>query len=241
MRAFSSLYPPKYFIDFWLQLFILFNTTPDINFPPRVLSKIQNWPAGTRPDQSLCKLKDVKYSKSIVEDREFEQTRKALDARCKLLKKEGRGNRPFAAEAIGDDEVSVLYEINILGISSAEALINTVWLMNSIHFGLRGCDEHRQMCWSDVKLLRDADGTEYLEYCERQTKTRSGEEPRNIRPVKPKAFARPDGPPEKDPVFVYKFYSEKRPSSMQTVEAPYYLGINHSKDSSERWFKVSPM
>ena len=147
----------------------------------------------------------------------------------------------MAAEAISDDEVSVLYESNILGISSAEALINTVWLMNSIHFGLRGCDEHRQMCWSDVKLLRDADGTEYLEYCERQNKTRSGEEPRNIRPVKPKAFARPDGPREKDPDFAYKFYSEKRPSSMQTVEALYYLGINHSKDSSKWWFKASPM
>ena len=51
-------------------------------------------------------LKNVKYSKSIVEDREFEQTRKVLDARCKLLKKEGRGNRPFAAEAISDDEVT---------------------------------------------------------------------------------------------------------------------------------------
>ena len=48
-----------------------------------------------------------------------------------------------AAEAISDDEVSVLYENNILRISSAEALINTIWLMNSIHFGLRGCDEHR--------------------------------------------------------------------------------------------------
>ena len=173
--------------------------------------------------------------------REFEQTRKALGARCKLLKKEGRGNRPFAAKAISDDEVSVLYESNILGISSAEALINTVWLMNSIHSGLRGCDEHRQMCWSDVKLLRDADGTEYLEYCERQTKTRSSEEPRNIRPVKPKAFARPDGPPEKDPVFVYKFYSEKRPNLIQAVEAPYYLGINYGEDPSKCWFKESPM
>ena len=57
-------------------------------------------------------LKNVKYSKSIVEDREFEQTitRKALDARCKLLKKEGKGNRPFAADAISDDEVSSLRE-----------------------------------------------------------------------------------------------------------------------------------
>ena len=106
---------------------------------------------------------------------------------------------------------------------------------------MRGCDEQRQMCWTEVKLLRDADGTEYLEYCERQTKIRSREEPRNIRPVKPKAFARPDGLPEKDPVFVHKFYSEKRPSSMQTVEAPYYLGINHSRDSSKCWFKGSPI
>ena len=47
--------------------------------------------------------------------------------------------------------------------------------------------------------------------------------------------------PKKTPVFVYKFHSEKRPSSMQTVEAPYYLGINHSKDSSKCWFKASPM
>ena len=128
-----------------------------------------------------------------------------------------------------------------MGISGADALINTVWLMNSIHFGLRGCDDYHQMCWSDVKLLRDADGTEYLECSDHQTKKRSGEEPRNIRLVKPKAFAWPDGPPEKDPVFVYKFYSEKRPSSMQTVEAPYYLGMNHSKDSSKCWFKASPM
>ena len=107
-------------------------------------------------------LKNVKFLKSIVEDREFEQTRKALDARCELLKKEGRWNRPFAAKAISDDEVSVLYESNIQGISSAEALINTIWRKNSIHFGLRGWDKHCQMCWSDVKLLRNAEGTEYL-------------------------------------------------------------------------------
>ena len=75
----------------------------------------------------------MKYSKSIAEDREFEQTRKVLDARCKVLKKEGRGNRTFAAEAVSDDEVSVHYESKLLGVSSAEALINTDWLMNSIH------------------------------------------------------------------------------------------------------------
>ena len=63
-------------------------------------------------------LKKVKYSKSIV--KEFEQTRKPADARCKLLKKEGRENRRFAAEAISDDKVNVLYENNILGIPSTD-------------------------------------------------------------------------------------------------------------------------
>ena len=38
-----------------------------------------------------------------------------------------------------------------------------------------------------------ADGTEYLEYSERQTKTRTGAEPRYVRAVKPKAFAAPKG------------------------------------------------
>ena len=134
---------------------------------------------------------------------------------------------------------SVLYESNIRGISGAEALINTVWLMNLNYFGLRGCDERRQMRWSDVKILRDAYGTEYLEYCERQTKTRSAEEPRNIRSVKPKTFAMPDSAPEKDPVSVYKFYPEKDLAQCRASKHLYYLGLNNSKDCSKYWFKES--
>ena len=70
----------------------------------------------------------------------------------------------------------------------------------------------------------EADGTEYLEYSERQTKTRTEAEPRNVRAVKPKAFAAPNGPPERDPFAAYKIYSEKRPDAMNKPDAPYYLG-----------------
>ena len=45
----------------------------------------------------------------------------------------------------------------------------------------------------------EADGTECLEYSERQKETRTGAEPRNVRAVKPKAFTAPNGPPERDP------------------------------------------
>ena len=64
-----------------------------------------------------------------------------------------------------------------------------MWFINTKHFGLRGCDEH--MKWGDVQLLTDVNGAEYLEYSERQLKTRTGAEPRgsrNVRAVKPKAF-----------------------------------------------------
>ena len=86
---------------------------------------------------------------------------------------------------------------------------------------------------------RHVDGTEYVEYSERQTKTRTGAELRHIRSVKPKAFTTQDGPVERNPVFVYKIYREKRPNSMLTVEAPFYLSINYSNNSDKFWFKTS--
>ncbi|KAL9981538.1 hypothetical protein ACROYT_G010249 [Oculina patagonica] len=164
--------------------------------------------------------RERKYSASIIEDTVFDQARKCLEARSKQLKNEGKGNKPNAAEALTDVEENVLFEKNLLGISNAEALLITVWLFNAVHFGLRGCEEHGQMTWGDVELYMEADGTEYLEYPERQTKTRTGAEPRNVRAVKLKAFAAPNGPPKRDPVAVYKIYSEKRPDAMNKPDAP---------------------
>ena len=188
-------------------------------------------------------LKERKYSASIIEDTVFDQARKCLEARSKQLKKEGKGNKPNAAEALTDVEENILYEKNLLGISNAEALLNTVWLFNSVHFGLRSCEEHRQMTWGDMQLHMEADGTEYLEYSEGQTKTRAGAEPRNVRAVKTKAFAAPNGPPERDPVAVYKIYSKNRPDAMNKPDASYCLGINYTKSpsSNKLWFKSSAM
>ena len=96
-------------------------------------------------------LKECKYTVSVIEDVAFERARICLEVKNKQLKKEGKGNRPNAAEALSDNEINILYEKNLLGISNGEALINTLCrLFNSLHFGLRGCGEHRQMCWGDV-------------------------------------------------------------------------------------------
>ena len=79
------------------------------------------------------------------------------------------------------------------------------------------------MKWGDVQLVTDLNGAEYLEYSERQTKTRTGAEPRNIRAVKPKAYSFANGSPDRNPVFVYKAYSEKRPSSMTDSDSPGFI------------------
>ena len=76
-------------------------------------------------------LKERKYSASInfVEDIVLEQARQCLEARSKEdkeLKREGKGNKPNAAEPLTDVEENILYEKIILGISNAKALLDTV-------------------------------------------------------------------------------------------------------------------
>ena len=185
-------------------------------------------------------LKRENYPSSIITDRCFETTRKCLLSKQKELKSEGRGNKDHAAATLTDKDIDILYENQLLGLHSPESIVNTLWLNNSIHFGLRGCQEHRKMFWEDVKLVKDSEGVDYLEYTERQTKTRTGTDTENTRKVKPKMFATST---ERNPVAVYKAYSEMRPANMNTPEAPFYLGINHTKikNTNKNWFKSAPM
>ena len=186
-------------------------------------------------------LKKKNYGFSIMKDSEFEQARKALQSKQKDLKQKGKGNKPNASVALTEEEIKLLYDKGLLGTSTPEALLNTVWFNNAIHFGLRGCKEHRDMCWGDVQLRQTTNGEEFLEYSERQTKTRTGENPRDVRQIKPKMFSVPGS--EKDPVAAYKLYAKKMPTEMNDNDASFYLAVNNftKKESSNPWFKKSPL
>lgn len=93
-----------------------------------------------------------------MKDVQFEQTRKALHSKQRDLKRKSKGNRPNASAALSEEDIHVPYEKNLLGSFTAEALLNAVWFNNTIHFGLRGCKEHREMCWGDVKLYQTSTG-----------------------------------------------------------------------------------
>lgn len=88
------------------------------------------------------------------------------------------------------------------------------------------------MCWGDVKLCQTSTGQEYLAFNERETKTRSGNDPWNVRAIAPKMFAVPNN--EKCPVKAYKIYAEKRPAEMKIDDAPFYLAVNNVKSGSGR-------
>ena len=188
------------------------------------------------------------YGKTIFKDFDFKKTRDALKAKQKELKRHGLGKRPKATTALTDDEIEILFDKKLLGLSSPQALLNTVWLNNMIHFGLRGCKEQKELRWGDVILKTDSGDKEYLEYFERQTKTRTGEDPRNQRPIKPRMYANNDAiSVDRDPVHVYKMYKETRPPSMLEPDSSFYLSVNyfktetHSSVEGKNWFKAQPM
>jgi len=93
------------------------------------------------------------------------------------------------------------------------------------------------VCWGNVQLLQTTSGEEFLEYSEKQTKTRTGENPRDVRQIKPFSVLGS----EKDPVAAYKLYAKKRLTGMNDSYDPFYLAVNNctKQESSKPWFQTS--
>ena len=62
-----------------------------------------------------------------MKDVQIEQTRKALQSKQRDLKRKDKGNKPNASATLSEEDIQVLYKKDLLGSSSAEALLNTVW------------------------------------------------------------------------------------------------------------------
>ena len=90
---------------------------------------------------------------------------------------------------------------------------------------MRPGKEQRDLCWGDLELKLDAQGGHYVKFStERQTKTQTGENPRNIRETRPKMFENPDNI-ERCPVTAFLCYKDKRPPETLNVNSPFYLAI----------------
>ena len=75
----------------------------------------------------------------------FEKARTALKSKKRDLKKKGKRDKPDAPVPHTEDDIKLLYNKRLLEKSTPEALLNTVCFNKTVHFGLRGCKEHRDM------------------------------------------------------------------------------------------------
>ena len=100
-------------------------------------------------------LRKNNYIYSIIKSVEFAGTREVLKSKQKSLKSCGKGDKPNAARSLTTSEINELYDKNQLGIDNPNAMLNTLWFNNTLHFGMRGGKEHRDLCWGDIELKRD--------------------------------------------------------------------------------------
>ena len=179
---------------------------------------------------------------SLLNDKEFCEVQEILKKKQKQLKAMGKGNKPNSADALTDEEIEEFYRAGVLGNKTPRALLNTVWMNNCIYFGMRPGQEQRDLCWGDLELKTNADGLRYVKFStERQTKTRTGENTRNVRESKPKMFENLHNN-DRCPVTAYLAYKQHRPPEMMADDSPFYLAVNTEvPKAGKKWFKAAPL
>ena len=117
------------------------------------------------------------------------------------------------------------------------SLINTIWWLFTLRFGLRGWQEHHSMTVSDFQFKKDDFGNEFVTSAVRITKTRQSGLHEKHRLIQPKMFSTDTS---RCPVNIFKLYLSKRPSQVRS-SGPLYLSIIHKPVSNSLWYKNVPM
>ena len=93
-------------------------------------------------------LKRKNYGISLICGYEFCKARDVLKCKQKDWKKKRKGNLPKRAEPLTDTEINTLFDKELLGKKTPSILLNTMWYLNTLHFGIRGGEEeHRRLKW----------------------------------------------------------------------------------------------
>lgn len=156
-------------MDFWLQRFLMEVRNQKGNeYTPKSLYYLA---CGL-----LRHLRDIEiFGMNFLDhnDDRFARTRKVLDARMKSLVAQGIGTTTRQADPILPEQEDTLWEKEVLGSSSAKSLQNTVFFYACKVFGLRGCDEHRELMCEQFILNSDDQG-KFIQFVGRQSKTYQG-------------------------------------------------------------------
>ena len=146
---------------------------------------------------------------------------KHLGAVNKSLRKKGKGNLPNKSDALTNKETHLFFEGKAAGDHHPKALRNAIQVFSLI-LGRRGATEQRSFCFGDMIVIV-INGHQFLTLNgERVSKSRQGEDVRDIRHGIG-VLARLPNHPDKCPVKLFLEYSLKRPSDMKHPDTPMFL------------------
>ena len=91
-----------------------------------------------------------------------------LSVKRKDLKRKGLVNKPNAAHPLEEDEIWVS---GAVGLQNPRSVLHLVWWNNVTHLGMRAFKEQYDCLLQDFTII-----DQYVEYKERQTKNRQGDE-----------------------------------------------------------------
>jgi hypothetical protein len=173
--------------------------------------------------------------KSVDAEKDFPTSKSVLAAKKKDLKQQGYGNRPNKSKELTKEDEELLWENGALGDGNAEVLQNTMWYLCTKLLGHRGVDEGSKKKWDDLEL-KSENGLEFVQFRERTTKTRTGENDCS-RDFPPKMFANKENE-YRCPVRLYKLFASKRPVNGKCNY--FYLAINRNK-RAQTWYCDGPL
>ena len=173
-------------------------------------------------------------------DQDFAEFRGVLDAEMKRLKASGIGSQKRQAEPLSLEEEELLWEKGVLGDHSPQALLNTVFFFNGIHFALRSGDEHRRLRHGDsqIQVVEKPGERSYLLYVEDVSKNNQGG--LKGRKNKAKEVTHYDNKenPSRCPVRIFKVYNSLCPSD-RPENALYLQPLK--KPRAGCWFSAKPL
>ena len=178
---------------------------------------------------------------SILNDKDFEVSRKVLNGKAIDLQRSGMGKRPKKSDPLTEEEEEILWK-TVLGKETPTSLNYTLFFLISQHFGTRGRQEHHQIKIEDLKTIHDPVTGEIttIEWIEGPTKTRQGGLNKRPRMVTQKLY-RTGG--QRCPVAAYELLILKRPTELKD-HGPLYLSPlrkERQRTKSPVWFSKTSL
>ena len=218
-------------LDYWLSKFVLEVRRRDGQpYPPNSMYQLT---CGL-----LRWIREMKPALNLFADAEFAGFRKTLDGEMKRLRSMGLGVQQKRAEPISEGEENQLWEKGLLGDHSPQVLLDTLVYLCGLYFALRSGQEHRNLQFTQFKLVEQTDSPSCLVYTENASKNnKGGIAQRKVAPKEVTHYANTDMS-QRCLVRLFKEYCRHCPPDCKPTA--FYL-TPLRKPKSTIWFSSTPV